>query len=157
MIQLQPGYQSSNDLCLSCCMSIANDNSASNNSLGEFFFDQLFFPFLFSRTERTRFGWCGLLVEQHAAKAGGKTGALWYDSVATGVPVFQRSALVVLHVDRKRQFGQQQQSLGILFCEILFSFSLFLAQSERVSVGGDRSSNNMQTTRSRWEDLCRMV
>jgi hypothetical protein len=66
MIQLQPGYQSSNDLRLSCCTSIANDNSASNNSLGEFFFDQLFFPFLFSRTERTRFGWCGLLVEQRA-------------------------------------------------------------------------------------------
>jgi hypothetical protein len=51
------------DLHLSGCASIANDESASNNSLGEFFFKQLFFLFLFSRTERTRFSWWGLLVE----------------------------------------------------------------------------------------------
>jgi hypothetical protein len=34
MVQLQPGYQSCNDPLLSCCASIANDKSASNNSLG---------------------------------------------------------------------------------------------------------------------------
>jgi hypothetical protein len=66
MFQLQPGCQSFHDLRLSRCASIANNESASNNSLGEFFFKKLFFPFLFSRTERTRFGCCGLRVEQHA-------------------------------------------------------------------------------------------
>ena len=56
MVQLQPGYQSCNELCLSCCASIANDKSASNNSLGEFFFGKLFFPFsLFSESERVSF------------------------------------------------------------------------------------------------------
>jgi hypothetical protein len=38
MVQLQPGCQSCNDLRLSCCLSIANDESANNNSLWEFFF-----------------------------------------------------------------------------------------------------------------------
>ena len=36
---------------------------------------------------------------------------------STGVPVLQRSALVVLRVDCKRRFGQQQHSQGILFRE----------------------------------------
>jgi hypothetical protein len=54
MVQLQPGRQSCNDLRLSCCASIANDVSPSYNSLRE-----LFLPFLFSRTERTRFVCCG--------------------------------------------------------------------------------------------------
>ena len=53
VVQLQPGCQSRNDLRLSCCALIANDESASNNSLGELFFKKVFFPFLFSRTERT--------------------------------------------------------------------------------------------------------
>ena len=48
-------------------------------------------------------------------EAGGKTCASWYGPVATGVPVLQRTVLVVLRVDRKRQVGQQQQSRGILF------------------------------------------
>jgi hypothetical protein len=51
MVHLQPGYQSCNKLRLSCSASIANDKSASNNSLGEFFFGKLFFPFLFSQRE----------------------------------------------------------------------------------------------------------
>jgi hypothetical protein len=46
--------------------SIANEKSASNNSLREFFFGKLFFPFSLSRTEKTRFVCCGLLVVQHA-------------------------------------------------------------------------------------------
>ena len=48
-------------------------------------------------------------------EAGGKTCASWYGPVATGVPALQRTVLVVLRVDRKRQVGQQQQSRGILF------------------------------------------
>jgi hypothetical protein len=55
-------------------------------------------------------------------EAGGKTCASWYGLVATGVPVLQRNAIVVLRVDR---IGQQQQSRGIIFQEIIFSFSLF--------------------------------
>ena len=67
MVQSQLRYQSCNDLCLSCCMSIANDESASKNILREeFFFKKLFFLFLFSLTERTRFRWCGLRVDRHA-------------------------------------------------------------------------------------------
>jgi hypothetical protein len=68
MIEFQPGFQSRNELRLSCCVSIANDDSVSNNSFGEFFFGEFFFPFLFTRTERTRFGWCGLVVERHAGQ-----------------------------------------------------------------------------------------
>ena len=44
MVPLQPGYQSCNELLLSCCALIAKDKSPSNNSLEEFFFDKLFFP-----------------------------------------------------------------------------------------------------------------
>jgi hypothetical protein len=65
MVELQPGYQSCNGLRLSCCASIANDKSASNNSFGEFSFVKSF-SFSFSRTERTRFGWWGLRVDRHA-------------------------------------------------------------------------------------------
>ena len=89
-------------------------------------------------------------------EAGGKPCASWYGPVATGVSVLQRSALVVLHVDRKRQVGQQQQSWGILFREIIFSFSLF-SERERVSVGADWSSTMMQISRSRWQDSCLVV
>ena len=55
MVQLQPGCQSCNDLRSSCCTSIANDKSVSNNSLRNSFSVKLFFPFLFSRICRTRF------------------------------------------------------------------------------------------------------
>jgi hypothetical protein len=83
---------------------------------GEFIFRKLFFPFLFSQRQNTfrllriaRGTTCG------SEEAGGKTCALWYGPVATGVPFLQQTALVVLSVDRKRQVGQQQQSRGILF------------------------------------------
>ena len=42
---------------------------------------------------------------------------------------------------------------GNSFLWILFPFP-FLAQSERVSVGGDCSSNDMHISRSRLQDLC---
>ena len=45
-------------------------------------------------------------------EAGGKTCALWYGPVATGVPVLQWSALVVLRIVCKRRFGQQHHSRG---------------------------------------------
>jgi hypothetical protein len=49
---LQPGFQYYTKLRLSCCASIANDSSASNNILGEFFFVNIFSFFLFSQRER---------------------------------------------------------------------------------------------------------
>ena len=196
MVQLQPGYQPCNDPLLSCCASIANDKSASNNSLGEFFFGIIFSISLFSERERVSFvadcAWNDMQIRRsrwhdmclvvwsscnrgtslamihscrvarrsqttsrpettvsgnsfsvkyffhfsflfsqrenafrllriarrftcRSAEAGGKTCASWYGPVATGVPVLQRTALVVLRVDRKQQVGQQQQSRGILF------------------------------------------
>ena len=57
LFSLQPGCQSCNNLRLLCCASIANNKSASNNSLGEFFFSKLFLPFLFlAQSERVSFG-----------------------------------------------------------------------------------------------------
>jgi hypothetical protein len=57
MVQLQPGCQSCNDFRLSCCASIANDVSPSNNSLGEFFFVKLFIShFFLAQSERVSFG-----------------------------------------------------------------------------------------------------
>jgi hypothetical protein len=50
-----------------------------------------------------------------SAEAGDKTCDLWYGLVPTGVPILQRSMLVVLRVDCKGQVGQQQQSRGTLF------------------------------------------
>ena len=126
MIQLQPGYQPCNELRLSCCASIANDKSASNNSLGNSFSVHYFFLFSFSQRENT---FCLLRIARRSTcgseEAGDKTCASWYGPVATGVPVLQRFVLVVLRVDCKRQVAQQQQSRGILFKEIIFSFSLF--------------------------------
>ena len=58
-------------------------------------------------------------------EAGGKTRSLWYGPVATGMPVSQRSALVFMLVDCKRRIGQQKQSQGILFQEVIFSFSRY--------------------------------
>jgi hypothetical protein len=78
------------------------------------------------------------------AEADGKTCVLWHGPVAAGMSVLQRSALVVLLVDRKRRVGQQQQSSGILFQELIFSLFSFLTQSERVFVGTDCASNDMQ-------------
>ena len=72
------------------------------------------------------------------------------------MPVSQRTALVLLRVDRKRRFGHQQQSRGILFCEFFFLFS-FLAQRERVLIDGNCASNDMQISRSRWQDSCLVV
>ena len=91
-----------------------------------------------------------------SAEAGGKTRAVLRGPVATGMPVSQRSALVLLRVDCKRRFGQKQQSWGILFCEFFFLFS-FLAQRETVSVGADWSSTDMQIIKSRWQDSCLVV
>ena len=116
LVQLQPGYQSCNELRLSCCGSIANDKSASNKSLGELFFGKLFFPFSFShRGNAFRLLRIACRSTCGSEEAGGKTCASWYGPVATGVPVLQRSVLVVLRVDCKQQVGQQQQSRGIFF------------------------------------------
>ena len=110
------------------------DDSAGNNSLGEFFFGQFFFPFLFlAQRERFRLVGIGRRPTCRSAEAGGKTCVLWYGTVETGMPVSQRTALVLLRVDRKRRIGQQQQSRGILFWSIIFSFSL--SRTERTSFG----------------------
>jgi hypothetical protein len=66
MVQLQPGCQSRNEVRLSCCASIANDVSASNNSLGELFFCEFFFLFSFLAQRQRVFGRCGLVVDRHA-------------------------------------------------------------------------------------------
>ena len=55
--------------------------------------------------------------------------ASWYGPVATGVSVLQRFPLVVLRVDRKQRFAQQQQSRGILFREIIYF--PFFSRTER--------------------------
>ena len=92
------------------------NKSASKNSLGELFFGKLFFPFLFSQRENAfRLLRIARRSTCRSEEAGGQTCASWYGPVATGVPVLQRTVLVVLRVDRKRQVGQQQQSRGILF------------------------------------------
>ena len=103
MVQLQPGYQSCNELCLSSCASIANDKSASNNSLGEFFFVNYLFLFSFSHRENA-FRLVRIVRRPtcRSAEAGGKTRSLWCGPVATGMPVSQRTALVFLRVDPKR-------------------------------------------------------
>ena len=182
---LQPGSQSCSDLRLSRCTSIANDESASNNSLGELFFVNCFFFFLFSHRDNafsvgadwsstdmqiSRSRWqdsclvvwsscnrgaslatkCACLAARRSqttfrpattvsgncffvnsfsfflfshrenafrsvrigrrptcrsTEAGGKTHAVWSGSATTGMPVSQRSALVLLRVDRKRRVG----------------------------------------------------
>ena len=84
----------------------------------EILFQEIIFSFSLSRTERAnafRLVRIARRTTCRSPQAGGKTCAVWYDPVATGVPALQRSVLVVLRVDRKRQVGQQQQSRGILF------------------------------------------
>jgi hypothetical protein len=113
-------------------------------------FCEFFLFFLFSHTENVfRLVRIARRPTCRSAKAGGKTCALWYGPVATGMTVLQRSALVVLHVDRKRRVGQQQLSRGILFCEF-FLFFPFLAQRERVLVDVGWASNDIGISKSTW-------
>ena len=94
---------------------------------GEFFFGKFFFSFSLSRNS-FRLVRIARRTTCRSAEAGGKTCALWYGPVATGVPVMKRFAVVVLRVDCKRRFGQQQQSRGIIFRSIIFPF-LFLERN----------------------------
>ena len=82
--------------------------------------------FLFSFSHRAN-AFCLMGIARRttcrSAEARGKTCSLLYVCAATRKPALQRSVLVVLHVDCKRRIGQQQQSRGILFREIVFLFS----------------------------------
>jgi hypothetical protein len=92
----------------------------------EIVFEEIIFSFSFFSHRANAFQLVGIARRTicRSAEAGGKICALWYGLVATGVPILQRSALVVLRVDRKRRVGQPQQSRGILFRKIIFSFSI---------------------------------
>ena len=109
--------QSCNDLRLSCCVSITNDKSAINNSLWEFFFGKLFFPFLFSLTERTSFGCCGLRVERHAdqPKQVARHVPCGMVQLPPGYQTCNDQRMLCCASIANDEFGQQQQSLGILF------------------------------------------
>jgi hypothetical protein len=112
MVQLQPGYQSCNDLRLPCCASIANDESDSNNSLLEFFFKKLFFPFLFSRKEQTRFGGsadCASTDVQISRSRWQDLCLVVWSSCYWDVSLAAICACCV-RVDCKRRVGQQQQN-----------------------------------------------
>jgi hypothetical protein len=95
--------------------------------LGEFFFVNIFFLFLFSRRERTRFGWGGLVSDRHAdqQKHVARLVRCCMDQLQPGCQSSQRPALVLLRVDHEQRFGNQQHSRGILFCEYFLSISLF--------------------------------
>ena len=159
MVQLQPGYQPCNERRLSCCASIANDKSASNNSLREFFFGKLFFPFLFSRTERTRFVWCGLRVERHVDQK---------KQVARLVPCgiwsscnrdASLATICTCRVRRRLHTTSRPATTvsGNSFSVNYFFLFSFLSERERVSVVADCASNDMRISRSRWQDLCLVV
>jgi hypothetical protein len=134
---LQLGCQSCNDLHLSCCTSIANDKSASNNSLGEFFFGKIFFRFLFSQRENAfRLLRIARRSTCRSEEAGGKTCALLHVPAPTGMPPLQRSALVVLHVDRKRQVGLATTVSGNSFSvKYFFVFSILRERTRFVCYG----------------------
>jgi hypothetical protein len=68
------------------------------------------------------------------AEARSKPCALLYRPAAFRMSDSKRPALVLCRVDRKRRFGHQQQSRGILFCEFFFEFFLF-SHTERTRFG----------------------
>jgi hypothetical protein len=78
MVQLQPGCQSCNDLRLSCCASITNDESASKQQSRGIIFQEIIFSFsIFSHRENAfRLVRIGRQPTCKSAEAGGKTCAL---------------------------------------------------------------------------------
>ena len=100
--------------------------TVSGNSFRKYFF--LFFLF----SQRENVFWLMRIARRttcRSAEARGKTCALLYVRAATGMTVLQRHGTLLMHVDRKRRFGQQQQSREILFVSIFFYF--FYSHRER--------------------------
>jgi hypothetical protein len=58
-------------------------------------------------------------------EAGGSVCRLWYVATTAKMPITQRSAFVLLDVDRQRRFGKQQHSKNGFFT------FFFLAERER--------------------------
>jgi hypothetical protein len=124
---------------------------------GNSFCEIVFSIFLFSHRENAY--WLVRIVSRttwKSAEARGKTRGLLYGPAATGMLVPQQTVLLLLRVDRKQRFVHQKLSRGILFVNSFFVFSL-LAQRERVLVGVDSWSNNMEISRSTLQDLCFVV
>jgi hypothetical protein len=65
-------------------------------------------------------------------EAGGSVCPFWRGSTTSEMTITQRSAFVLLDVDRKRRFGKQQHSKNVFF---LFSFSQ--RETENVSIDAD--------------------
>ena len=115
-----------------------------------------FFLFL---TERTRYGWCGLFVDRHADQQKQVARRVLCHMFQLQPGCQSRNALRLsccASIANDNSAEQQHCQGGILFCEFFFPF-LFLAQRERVSVGADCWSNDMQISRSRWQDVCFVV
>jgi hypothetical protein len=53
-----------------------------------------------------------------------------YVRAAIGMPVLQRHGTLLLRVDRKQRFGQQQHSREILFVTVFFYFFLLFSKRE---------------------------
>ena len=135
---------------MSCCTSIANDDSASNNSLGEFFFKKFFFLFPFlAKGESVSFGAGRSSNDMQLA------GLVPCGMVLLSPGCQSWSMIFACRAGRRSQ-PTKQHSREFLICEFFFLFS-FLAQSEHVSFGADWSSNDMQISRSRLQDLCFVV
>jgi hypothetical protein len=71
-------------------------------------------------------------------EAGRSVCPLWYGATTATMPVNQRSAFVLLDVDRKRRFGKQQHSKMVF---LLFSFSQ--RERENVSIDADCASKHV--------------
>jgi hypothetical protein len=112
---------------LSCCASIANDEfGQQQHSLGILFVN-IFFPFFFSPTERTRFVWCVLLVDRlpNQQKQVVRHLLCCVCVLQSGCQSHNELHFSCCASIANDEFGKSTTFSGNSFCEYFFPFFLF--------------------------------